>query len=353
MITRKGWAEQFMIGFFAKEATYDAGVTMSSANACSLRGFEASVDWPDVLVNDKDAVTGLEHGSDQELVEKRVNLTVTEKRARPNTLAGFLALAMGAPTSTQDAGLTAYRHQFSPIALGSALPSTRCEHQKGTVQYGYNGIKCNSLEISAEAGGLISVSAELIGSGTRATSATAMAAYVAESYVRANKCKVWMESGATITIGSPLVQDVQNISSGTPTDLKTRLLGFKWKMNNNLEGQPGFAGLGVFQDLDVKRRQFELSFDLLFSSSTELDLFLNQTPCAFEVDAFDAIIAGGGTYKYGLDLTVPRFKISKAPHPQGGPDDFLRCTIECDVQSDGTNPGSKAIVQTAKAAYLA
>lgn len=352
MITRKGWAETCMMSLFTKETTYDAGVTMTNVNACQLRGFDIKVDWNDVIVNDKDTVSGQEHGTDQELLEKRVSLTYHELRAKPNSVAGMLAGCMGAPTSTQDAGLVAYKHSFAPVALGTALPSFQVEHQKGTAQYKYTGCKVNSVSLSAQAGGLVELEAEIIGSGTRATSATAMVSPVVESYLKANKCKVWMESGALISIDSVLTQNQENISSGTPTDLKARMLGFKWKMNNNLEGQTGFGAGGVYADIDVKRRQFELSFDLLFNTTTEIDLFLNQTPCAFEVDLADALIAVGGTFLYGVHLVVPRFKVTKAPVAEGGPDDFLKCTVECDVQSDGTNTGSKLAVQNAQTRYL-
>jgi hypothetical protein len=353
MITQKGWQDQVMMSLFTKEAAYDAGVTMNATNACGMKGFECDVEWSDTVTDDKDSVSGTEHGTDQEITAQGVDITYKESRCKPNTLAAFSNLVLGARTSTQDGAFTAYKHKITPVAVGTVLPSIQIEHKKGAVQYAYKGVKGGSLNLSGEAGGYLALEAALKGSGTRATSATAFVAAIAESWLKVSNCKVWMETGANIAIGATLGQGTEDISSATPDDLKVRLKSFNVGWDNGLEGQAGFGGAGVFQDIDYGRRKCELSFSLLFYDATELAYFTAQDPCAIEFDLKGALIAAGGAMYYGAQIVVPRFKIKKAPLPKGGAGDILTCDFECDVQDDGTNAPLIIEAYTAKAAYLA
>ena len=352
MITFKGWAQDLMLSLFKREATYNAGVTMSSTNACLMRGYEVSVDWDDEVVTDKGEITGSEFGTDQELNTQRVKITYKEPRAKPNTLAGLGALVLGSITTTQDGALTAYRHRITPVAAGSELRSIQAEHRAGGVQYAYRGIKGNTLKIAGEAGGYASVEAELIGSGTRTSSATSFVSAISESWLRLAICRVWLETGTAISISPTLTQEAQNISTGTPVDLRVRLKSFEWTYNNNIDAQLGFGGTGVAQDLDYGRRSVDLKFSLLFAGATELTYFLEQRPVAIEFDLAGATIATGGTLRFGFQLIVPRFKIKKAPLPVGGVGDILSCDFECDVQSDGTNPVSILEAYNARSGYI-
>ena len=351
MLTKKGWQQNLMFSLYKKEASYNAGVTMGAANACSMKGYEISPTWEDEIVNDKGEITGTEHGTDQEIGTQSVKLTYKESKAKPNTLAGLGALVMGAITSTQDGTVIAYKHKITPVAVGAAIPSIRAEHKKGGLQYAYDGLKGNSIRITGEAGGLASVDCELLGSGTRAASTTGFVAAIIESWLKLSNCKVWMESGAEISISAALVQDAEDISSATPDDLKARIKSFDWAFLNNLERQIGFGGAGIAQDIDYARRTVELKFTLLFADAAELNLFLNQTPIAIEFDLKGALIAG--TTYYGFQLIIPRFKIKSAPLAVGGVGDILTVDIDCDVEDDGTNPVSILEVYNAKSAYMA
>lgn len=351
-ITKKGWNKSLMLSLYKKEATYDAGITMNSTNACSMTGFESEVKWEDKIINDKDTVTGKEHGFDQERISQGVKISYKEKNAKPNTLAGLSALTLGNIVSTQDGVLVAYKHKITPIAVGSALPSIQAEEKFGDIQYVYKGLKGNSLKIAGEAGGVVSVDAELIGSGSRATSATAFPASITESWLKLANCKVWMENGSNISISATLAQDAEDISSATPADLKARIKSFEWAWDNGMAGQEGFGGAGVFQDIDFGTRKSDLKFSLLFSDATEINHFVNQNPLAIEFDLKGAIIAAGGTMYYGCQLIVPRFKLKAAPLPKGGVNDILTCDMECEVFEDGTNSPVIIEVYNAKAGYL-
>lgn len=353
-ITKKGWNQDLMMSLFTKEDTYDAGVTMSDANACSMQGYEFEPSWPDTVVTDKDEVTGKEHGYDQELVEKGFEATYKEAKAKPNTLAGLAALVLGSISSSQDAELTAYKHTITPVTVGTALPSIHVEHEKGGIQYKYYGVKGGSLTLSGEAGQPVSLEATLKGSGTRATSETEFAASISESWLLMQKMKVWLESGANISItaAASRVQDAEDISSATPDNLYPRLKSFTFGWQNNLEGQPGAGGGGVLQDIDYGRRAVELKTSIIFYDSTELDYFIDQSVVAVEFDLKGALIAAGGAMYYGFDLIIPRAKIKAAPLPQGGAGDTLTQEIEYEVFDDGTNKAAEIIVYNAQAAYM-
>lgn len=353
MITKKGWASELMMSLFTKEATYDAGVVMSDTSACSMQGHESEVTWPDTVVTDKDEVTGKEFGYDQEITQQAVEITYKEAKAKPNTVAGLAALTLGGVTSTQEGILTAYTHKIVPIAAGSALPSIQVESQVGGVQHAYKGVKAKTLKISGEAGGMVAVEATLMGSGYRATSTTAFASPISESWLKLRDCKVWMENGAAVTIAASLTQNAQNISSLTPADLGVRLKSFEWSWDNVLEGQMGFGGNGVFLDADFGRRVADLKLSMLFSDSTELDHFINQNPLAIEFDLMGAgPIASGGALNYGMQLIVPRFKLKAAPLPKGAAGEVLTCDLECEIFEDGTNPAAIIEVYNAQVGYL-
>ncbi len=353
MVTKKGWASQFMLGAFKREATYGAGVTMDANNACSMRGFEAEVAWDDTVVNDKDEVTGTEFGTTQEITESRVSINYKEAKAKPNSIIALAALTLGSVTSTKDGAYNAWKHKMVPVAAGTALPSTQAEGKVGSIQRAYKGIKGNTLKIASEAGGIVSAEAGLMGDGSRATSATAFAAAVSESWLKVNQAKFFMEDGSDISIAATLTQGAQNISSSTPVDLSPRFKSFELNYDNALEPQPGAGGAGLLQDIDYGRRKIGLKFSLLFYDGTELDHYLNQNPLAVEFDLKGALIAAGGAMYYGVQIIVPRFKLVSAPLPKGGVNDSLVIDCECDVQDDGMNPALIIEAYNAKSTYLA
>jgi len=352
MNTKKGWNQELMLSLFKKESAYNAGVSMINANACSMSGFEAEEAWEDKVENDKAEVTGKEHGYDQEIIQQGLKLAYKEPKAKPNSVAALAALVMGSVVSTQDGALTAYKHKITPVAVGTALPSIQAEMKKGGIQYAYKGIKGNTIKIAGEAGGVVSLESEILGSGTRAISATSFANKIIESWLKLSNCKVWMEDGSNISISAALVQDAEDVSSATPADLKVRLKSFEWGWDNKLEGQPGFGGAGVFQDIDYGRRAANLKFTMLFSDDTELNHFINQNPLAIEFDMKGALIAVTGAMYYGFQLIIPRFKLKSAPLAKGGVNDILTVEMDCEVFDDGTNSASILEVYNAQAAYL-
>ena len=176
MARKKGKSTELMLSLYLAEATYDAGVTMNDSNACSLKGYTVEEDWPDEVLNDREEITGSEFSTSQEILTKGFTAPISIPKARPNDIIGLMALAMGGTvTSTQDGATGAYTHEVALAAIEADLPSIQAELKKGGVQYYYRGVKCSSIKLAGEAGQPVSLEAELMGSGTRATSSTSFA----------------------------------------------------------------------------------------------------------------------------------------------------------------------------------
>jgi len=353
MITEKGFDEKFMLSLFKKEATYDAGVAMA-ANSCSMPSFELEVDEDDKVEDNRDTVTGTEQATEQELIEKAFKASYKEPRVKPNSLIGIAALVLGNHVTTQDGVLTAYKHKITPLAVGSELPSIAGVHKKGGVQTAYKGIKGSSIKLSGEQGGLLAMEAELMGSGSRdRTNVEAFTAKVVESWMKISNCSVFLESGADISVAATLTQGAQNISGTAPENIGSRMRNFEVGYNNNPEGQPGFGGAGVLQDIDKVRAAIELKFQMLFKDKTEMDYFNDQTDLAIEFDLKGGIVADTGTMYYGAQIIIPKFRLKKNPKQSGGPNDTLVADYECTVLDDGTNAPIIIEGYNAVPAYLA
>jgi len=213
-------------------------------------------------------------------------------------------------------------------------------------------------KLSGKPGGYLSLEAALIGSGTRATSATAMLAAISESWMKMGNAKVFLESGADIAIvASPAYsQGLENISSATPDILSPRLTNFEFLFDNDLEGQYGFGGGDVFVDADYKRRKISLKFSLLFYSDAELAYYIAQSPCAFELNLKGAQIvtaSPASSLYYGAIIQIPKFYLKQPPLPKGGPKDTVTADFDCEIVDDGTNPAAIIEVFNEQAAYLA
>lgn len=347
-----GFKRRIMLSLYKKEATYDAGVTMNSTNACEMYGFDSDLEsWPDDVADDGGEITGFEFPTTQEIIRQKVELDYSEPRIKPNTLAGLGALVLGNVAATQDGALVAYRQLVTPIAHATALPSIQAESLSGT-QYAYKGVVGKSLKISGKEDGFVSASAKMIGSGTRATSATAFAAKITESWIKTTQMKVWLESGANISISATPVQDAEDISIATPDDLKIRIKSFDFEWDNNNFTNFGY-GSSVLQENDKgARRTAKLTFSLIYQDDTELAYYTAQDTVAIEFDAKGALIAAGGAMFYGMDLIVPAFKL-KPISKKGKVGDFLTQDFEALLIDNGTNPLVQLYVYTAKTGYLA
>jgi hypothetical protein len=343
-----------MASVFEKEAAFAGGKTHTNTTSCSFKGFEFSPGFADVVTNDKDEVTGKEHGYDQEITAYLNNPTLKFAKVRPNDLAALAALTLGSVTANQDAALTAYRHRIIPITDGTALPSISVVHLIGGIQTEYKGVKGNTMKLSGEAGGFLAADFGLIASGNRATNAAAIAAAITESWMKVDQLKFFLETAANITIAATPTQGTEDISGATPDDLSIRGKSFEFTWDNKMTGQPGFGGAGYLQDAIYGRRAATLKASIQFASSAEIAYFTAQDVCAIELDFKAAgLIAVGGAMYYGASIVIPRAKIKAYPEPKGGVNDALSQDFDFEIFENGTNPAVIMDVYTAQAAYLA
>lgn len=347
---------QVMLALYKREAAYDAGVAMSNANACELSGFASDpLAFPDELLSDEEDLTGAEQATEQTSHIQKVAFGYAEPKARPNSIAGFATLACGAIASTQDAALVAYRHKITRAAFDAAILSTRAEAKAGA-QWGVNGVVCKKFSLKGEQAAPVALEAELLGSGTRATSAAAFAAKKVEGWLTTPKMKVWLESGAARSIDAAPVQGAENISSGVPRDLKDAIESFTFEYDNGMELVYGFGGNGValYPRYGGGGRKASLSFTLRYRDDTDLDYFRNQTKLAIEFDLTSAtLIAAGGAFFFGLSLIVPSFQV-KTWGKKGKRGDYFTQDIETTILEDGFNADPFILyVYNAQPTYLA
>lgn len=355
MARKFGFSRQLAMSLFKKEATFDAGVTWNSTNACSMRSFIGDpAKFVSPVIDDSNETTGNDWPTQQQILRNALALEYNEPKAKPNSVFGIAALAMGqVVSSTQDAAFTAYRNRTTPIAPGGSIPSIQVEEKYGTVQNKYTGVKCDSFKIIGKSDGLIGLEAKLIGASIQTGVADAFPSIISESWLLTSNMRVWMESGANIVIAASPTQQAQNISSGTPTDLKSIFKGFEFEYMNNLYQEYGY-GSAALVDVDPTRRKVKLKFSIWFQDLTQITNFLAQTALAIEFEAAGAVIAGGGgVFKYGMQLVVPKFQITNAPTPTGGVNEGYTQEIECTVLDNGTDPICVLDVYNAKTGYLA
>lgn len=348
MITQKGWATKIMLSLFKKEATYDAGVTMSDVNACTFTGFKGKVDWPDSVAADDDTISGYEFGTSQEILEQNVGLTISQERSHPNFVIGLAALTLGAISSAKDGANDAYTHTITPSASNASNPSIQGEVLCGAVQFAYKGLKADNLKISGDKGSYLKTECKMTGSGTRATSATAFAAAISEGWLKFRDSKIWIESGANISIDTTPAQGAENISSGTPTALTSRIQSFEFNWDNANEKQ--------FQSQDIQpgRRKAGLKISVYFNDITEMNYYINQTNLAVELNLTSStkIDADGALY-YGIIIQVPRCRLKSVPMPDAGATGPLTVDLDLTILDDTVNDAVQITGFNAVAAYLA
>lgn len=353
--------DQLMLSLFDKEASYDAGpAAWANANACSLLEFDdasAHEEWDDEQAYNEDVATR-EFPNKSEIVRQSVRLTYTESRAKPNSLAGLMALALGSVTSAQDAALIAYRHSLSPAAA-NALPSigAQVKRENGR-QYKYTGIKSDSYTLSYNNQGYLQLVVPLIGSGSRATAADAFAASISESWLRWGDAKLFVKdtAGTAISIPATPAQGSSNLGGGN-VDLSSRVLDFSHVFTNGLNAALGYrAGGGkVRKNLHPAKRSATVTLRLEADDTTEaaeLDYYLNHASLALELNLDSgSVIAGGGVFKFGLILIIPLLSLTSLPRTHEAEREVL--TMEGRVKDDGTNPVVRAYVYNAQSTYLA
>ena len=289
-------------------------------------------------------------------MRQSVRWTYTEPRVKPNSLAGLLGLSLGTIASTKDGAFNAWRHKLTP-ASPVALPSIGAQiaHQNSS-QYEYKGVKANGFTLWRN-GAYLTLESPLIGSGTRAASSTTFPASVTESWLHWGDCNLWLKDtdGTAITIPTTPTQGSTNLGVGA-VNVSKRVRTFEIDHPNNLLDQMGYRpSTGkVRGHLHTAKREttLRLGFDVATDrEAEELDWYLSQHKMAFEINGDSGtVIAGGGTFKFGFIVLIPRLQIRRIPRSEE--DEFDVLTIEGRVMDDKTNPVAVAFVYNGQSTYL-
>lgn len=348
----KGWNQKLMLSLHKKEASYGAAVTVNSTNFCGIKGHtDFNPDIADNLMNDKDTVSGYEHGTEQEITSYGFKYAPTTPHVTPNLLIGGVALCLGDISSTKDGANDAYTHKVIEVADGAAIPSINAIGVKGGIQQLYKGIKGGGFEIKGEEDKPVSFTLNTVGSGSRATNADSFIAPVSESWIMTNPTKIWLESGTDIAIDATPIQGTQSISSGTPDDVSSLIKSYTIKYDGKLDEQR-MGGAGYASDIHYGRRSYQLTLAMRFSDY--MTLYENQTVIALEFDcAGGSKIDADGSLYFGFKIIIPKVRLAKPPRPEGGVNDTVTMNFECDVEEDGTNKPFIFYGYNAVAAYLA
>jgi len=317
------------------------------------------VDWPDQIETDRNTVHGSQHATTSEIIYQDARFTYNEPRVRPTHLGGLAALALGnLSASVQDAALAAYRHKILPVAATVDLPSIAMQEKAGQEQYKYTGIKGESIRLFRN-GAYWAVEVGLQGSGTRATAADAFPTKLTtESPLRWLDTHCWLETGADISIDATPVQGAENISSGTPDAIKSRLLDATFRWDNALDAPDGYAPGGgtVRTRLDHgPERMGTLTLQLHVDAATlaaERAYYTGQVNTAVEIECKGAtLIAVGGAMFPGFDLIIPRIRLK--PIARGVVNGSNVITFEGELFDDGVNDVAILYVYNSQATYLA
>lgn len=363
MATQASYLRKVMFSLFDKEATYDAGpAAWTTGSACQMSEYAAAskVQWDDEVAADGDSISGQEMATHQELVRQGVKLSYEEPRAKPNTLAGMMALALGTVASTQDGTETAYRHKVS-MASAMTLPSigAQVQHESG-VQYKYTGLKASGFTLSR--GGndpFWSFSTEIIGSGKRVTAADAFVAAISESWLRWGDTKIYLKdtAGTPITVPTTPSQTAANLG-GSEVNISSRILGCSIKLDNAHAGEMGYrAGSGMTRvSLHPTRRSATVEFSLECDTAEEANdiaRYVSQTKLAMEINCNSGVLVDttGGAFFYGFIILIPFMQLQPFERSEESERDTMQFTGK--VLSDLTNPALVGFVYNVRSGYLA
>lgn len=365
MALQRSYLSKLMLSLLDREGSYDSGPSgWTNTSAVTLTDYAdttAHEEWSDTIQSNIDVISGTEFATKMELIRQGLTINIDQPRVRPTTFTGLLALAMGVPVSaTQDGVLAAYRQRIEPAA-STSLPSIGAQavrDQGVGTQYLYAGLHAESFSLRENSAYWHLVS-QLIGSGSRTTSATAFPASLVEPWMPLGGAKIYLKDTAGTPISTTLAtpsQTAPNLGGGE-VNISSRIINFGWNWVNHHVPDFGYRpGTGkVRGDFHPTRRTCEVTFTLETDSATEateLGYYLSQSQLALEWNCkTDTLVAATGAMYFGGILIFPRLQFKMLRRTQTNQLENLQFTGE--VLNDGTNPAAVAFGYTAAAAYLA
>lgn len=201
--------------------------------------------------------------------------SITLNELRPEDGVGEILYSLFGSVTTSGSG--PYVHTFTPVEIGTDLPTPTIIKQVGSVQEKYEGCKINEFSFEAVSNGTIEPDVSVV-----ATSATPTSGETEASY---DDSVVFNCDEATATVG------------GSSFDLASIDFSFA---NNIDDGDDTFALDGNLGHAKLPEGDFglELSMDVIADDSTMVDALINSDTKEVVVDI--------GASPTEIKLTVPR-----------------------------------------------
>lgn len=358
MTVHLAFLRQLALGLAIREATYNAPAGLGDLVAQRMHGYDESVYevWNDGLQDDTDVVSGSEVATLQTVPRTSVRVVYQTPRVTPQTLAGLLALTLGAVETTQEGILQAYRHRLTPYALGTSLPSVPmvARHEAGGILR-YGGITGQRLTL-ANSGPFLTLTTTLLGAGSRVTSALTPLPKADAPWLLWGDAHVYVKDtgGVPLTIPTP-TQAGTHLGAGT-IDLSLRVRDWALTWDNVVDEPGGYrASTGRERGQMLPQRRtgsVTLRWDIESTrEAIELGEYLTQARLAMEMQLMSQdIIAPGGTLRYGVTLLFPALQWQAPLRSQTNQIEGV--TMVATLIEDGVNPGIIGDVYDDQPGYL-
>lgn len=318
---------QLNVSLAAKESAYDTAAALDQLLLSNLGAIPQEIVQ---TINNQDLTGGNEEASDQEVFAQMVTFPVAFNRVKPTTLLFVGAYGLGsvaqALANTSSAAAAVRQYACTPVA--GDLSSFTFEHwYDSSNKYKYSGGLINSFTLSVQRGAnrFVSLSAEIIGSGTRVNAGSAQTEAV-ESQVNAASAGAWLledtgnnadailaSSEATAANRSqaldPATTDLSG-SGASANDITAELRSMEWSFSNNINTDDNYriGGGQMLSDLDRGGRTQTLTLTLDHVDDVETLRLKDQYNVSFQM-----IVRGGESvsdsgYYHGFNLIFPQLK---------------------------------------------
>jgi len=300
---------------------------------------------------DAELVGGTEEMQDQEVSVRNYEMSISQNRCKPHTLATILASAMGSVTSATIA-VSVWQHAITPKTARDFDLFTVEELITTGLQKQYADCFVDSFELSLERRNFWDISGTILGSGKDATG-SASVTEKSESSMHTRFTKAWLSAGTYD--GSAPTQDM-NLEdlTGSPDVVSAEIESLRWSYNNNTDQDFLWhfnSGL-TWGRAERGDRNQTISMTLLMTRTTALTRILNQTDLALQLKAVntDAVIAS--TYYEGGSIILPKIRYTSV-NPRGLAGGRMVFEIEGNVLEHATHGSALVWIWNGQTAYLA
>jgi len=306
---------QVYVQAFLKESEWDTAETVEAASGYTLSEFEGgAIDYKEVRRDD--ISQGCEFGYDGYISRHDYGCSLMFPYLRPTDLGFLFGYALGTSAETAGTG-TEYRHKNTLVSTG-IVPTFAMVVKEAGLQKLITGCAISSLTVSRN-GDYVQASCEIV--GTRiADNSDDFPAEIAEEPLLYGNSSIWIESGADIDITATPDQGAENISAGTPDDLRADIVeGPTITINNNLRLDRAWDAANA-TDVMCKgqlhrgaKREITVEWTQNFESDAIYDYFIGASNVtshvAFEwnlVETAQGVIGSGGAMYFGFIFMMPR-----------------------------------------------